>query len=75
MPIFEYRCTDCQHLFEAIQFGAAPPHCPVCDGVRLQKQLSVFAVNTRSAGVTRSEAVGPCGTCGDLRGPGSCSLN
>ena len=31
MPLFEYRCTDCQHEFEALVRDASWPECP---GVR-----------------------------------------
>jgi putative FmdB family regulatory protein len=73
MPIFEYVCADCQHHFETLVQGAAQPVCPSCQGTRLQKQLSVFAVASR--GLSASPAPAPCGTCGDPRGPGACSLN
>ena len=74
MPIFEYVCSDCDRHFEAIVQGSQEPHCPACDGVRLQKQLSVFAVGTKG-GFERAAAPSPCGSCGDPRGPGACSLN
>jgi putative FmdB family regulatory protein len=45
MPIFEYRCESCGHHFEAILFGAQKPECPKCHTEKLEKQLSVFAVN------------------------------
>jgi putative FmdB family regulatory protein len=75
MPIFEYVCTDCAHRFETIVRGAEQPHCPACDGDHLEKQLSVFAVGGSSPGAAQSFGPAPCGTCGDPRGPGSCSLN
>ncbi len=75
MPIFEYVCKRCQHHFEAIVQGAALPECPVCASKELEKQLSVFAVGGKSAGLAAREPAGACGTCGDPRGPGSCSLN
>jgi len=76
MPIFEYRCEDCDHHFEAIVYNGKSPHCPSCAGERLEKQLSVFAVGAAtSARFSDSPAPGPCGSCGDPRGPGACSLN
>ena len=50
-------------------------HCASCHGQNLEKQLSVFAVNASSASATPVRAAGPCGACGDPRGPGSCSMN
>jgi len=74
VPIFEYRCTTCDHRFEAIVRSATPPSCPSCAGTSLEKQLSVFAVG---AGGERSAPAlpGPCGSCGDPRGPGACGMN
>jgi putative FmdB family regulatory protein len=76
MPIFEYVCRKCRHRFEKIVHGGARPECPACHSRRLEKQLSVFAANTKGAGgAAREPRPGPCGTCGDPRGPGSCSMN
>jgi putative FmdB family regulatory protein len=69
MPIYEYLCRDCSKQFETLVSGAETPECPSCHGARLEKQLSVF-------GVGKSESprpAGACGSCGDPRGPGSCS--
>jgi putative FmdB family regulatory protein len=73
MPIFEYVCRDCDHRFETFVQGSATPACPSCEGEHLDKQLSVFAVAARSS--TPLPTPGPCGTCGDPRGAGACSLN
>jgi putative FmdB family regulatory protein len=79
MPIFEYLCKECHHQFESIVNGKAKPVCPACKSRRLEKQLSVFAVNASrdaaSAALQNELPLAPCGTCGDPRGPGSCSLN
>jgi putative FmdB family regulatory protein len=73
MPIFEYTCRDCNHPFEALVLGKEKAACPKCHGKNLASQLSVFAVQAKgSAGPSLSP--GPCGSCGDPRGPGSCSL-
>ncbi len=73
MPIFEYVCKECQHEFEALVFGKQKAECPKCQSKKLEPQLSVFAVSAKS-GATSSMAAGPCGSCGDARGPGACSL-
>lgn len=75
MPIFEYACRDCGHRFEKIVLGGAEPDCPACHGTHLQQQLSVFAVGGGSEKAAAREPAGACGTCGDPRGPGSCSWN
>jgi putative FmdB family regulatory protein len=74
MPIFEYICRDCHHQFETLVTGSRVPVCPSCQGGALDKQLSVFAVSSPGPR-KRAPAAGACGTCGDPRGPGACSLN
>jgi putative FmdB family regulatory protein len=74
VPIFEYRCRECQSRFETIVRGRATPECPSCGSVRLEKLLSTFAVSGGGNGVEAGGSFGACGTCGDPRGPGSCSL-
>ncbi len=83
MPIFEYICQECQHEFETLVFGRDKAKCPKCQSQKLSPQLSVFAMsskgmsaNSMSAKGTASEpaSTGACGSCGDPRGPGACSL-
>jgi putative FmdB family regulatory protein len=73
MPIFEYVCKECDHEFEALVFGKQKAECPKCQSKKLEPQLSVFAVSAKSGAGTHA-AVAPCGSCGDVRGPGACSL-
>ena len=73
MPLFEYVCRTCDHRFEMFVTKDRQPACPSCRGRGLEKQLSTFAVATSSREPARP--VAPCGTCGDPRGAGSCSLN
>jgi putative FmdB family regulatory protein len=73
MPIFEYTCKACDHRFEALVLGTKKPQCPKCESKGLSQQLSVFAVAARSTSGP-SLPSGGCGTCGDPRGPGSCSI-
>jgi putative FmdB family regulatory protein len=75
MPIFEYICQECQHEFESLVFGRDKAKCPQCQSQKLSPQLSVFAMSSKgmSSG-TKSAPAGSCGSCGDPRGPGACSL-
>jgi putative FmdB family regulatory protein len=79
MPIFEYICQECNHEFEALVFGRDKAQCPKCKSRKLSPQLSVFAMSTKAmsgkgmASATPSTS-GACGSCGDSRGPGACSL-
>jgi putative FmdB family regulatory protein len=73
MPIFEYVCSACDHGFEALVFGDEKASCPKCHGKRLTPKLSVFAVAAKG-GSRSAPSVGACGSCGDPRGPGACSM-
>jgi len=78
MPIFEYVCKDCRHPFEALVFGKEKAVCPKCQSQKLEPQLSVFAVSTKGGTTSQpsfsARPTGGCGSCGDPRGPGACSL-
>ena len=73
MPIFEYVCEKCQHRFEALVYGKQKAECPKCHATKLDPQLSVFAVSAKGASNAQSQGAA-CGSCGDPRGPGACSL-
>jgi len=80
MPLFEYECRGCGHHFEHLTRASDPPTCPACQGGDLQKQFSVFAAqsSTPAKSFAHPSAKGPiepCGSCGDPRGPGSCSIH
>jgi putative FmdB family regulatory protein len=77
MPIFEYICQECQQEFETLVFGRDKAKCPKCHSQKLSPQLSVFAVSSKgmsAKGAAPSASTGACGSCGDPRGPGACSL-
>ena len=46
MPIYEYKCLGCGHLFEKIVKLNETPDCPKCDSNNLEKQFTVAAVST-----------------------------
>jgi putative FmdB family regulatory protein len=75
MPIYEYVCSSCEHRFETLVRGSEKPSCPKCQGSDLDKQFSVFGVGGRSTDFGASAGPGACGTCGDPRGPGACSMD
>jgi len=76
MPIFEYTCQSCGHHFEHLTRADRDAACPACAGRALTKQLSTFAVGANGSGPRADFAApGPCGSCGDPRGPGACSMN
>jgi putative FmdB family regulatory protein len=76
MPLYEYECQTCRHHFELLVREQTVPACPSCQSDDIEKQLSVFAVGAASPRFpARSAAPAPCGSCGDPRGPGACSMN
>jgi putative FmdB family regulatory protein len=76
MPIFEYVCKECDHKFEALIFGKQKAACPKCESTKLDPQLSVFAVSAKGGAASQPafSGGGPCGSCGDPRGAGACSM-
>ena len=62
MPLFDFRCRSCEHIFEAlVRPGGSAPSCPTCHGVDLERLLSTFAVSSSdrtraAAGVARAKA-------------------
>ena len=56
MPIYEYICKRCEHRFEELVLGSEQPACPSCAAEQVEKQLSVFAVNSPSGGSARATA-------------------
>lgn len=75
MPIFAYQCQGCSHHFDLLVHRSTIPACPECQGTKLEKQLTGFAVGGTDGGMDFSGGPGGCGSCGDPRGPGACSMN
>ena len=65
MPIYEYRCEDCQGEFELLVRGGEQPECESCGSPRLERLLSVPAAHTASSSLRVSDGPragpGPCG--------------
>lgn len=59
MPIFDYRCKQCGHSFDALQkLGEAPlRECPECGKAALEKLVSAPALQLKGGG-GRSVAAG-----------------
>lgn len=75
MPLYEYACHDCDRQFELLIRGSERPHCPQCEGTRLEKLLSVPAAhsaNGHELPVCRPSSSAGCGLpqCGQ----GGCGL-
>ncbi len=63
MPIFEYKCNECEHTMEFLEkAGTSAKHvCEKC-GSDMRKLLSGFAVG-RSKAATRACQTCPGGPC------------
>ena len=72
MPLYEYRCNACGHLFEKIQKFSDPPVdvCPNCGERNVEKLLSSPAIQFKGTGwyitdYARKGAAGEGGKAGD----------
>jgi putative FmdB family regulatory protein len=74
MPMYEYACQHCAKEFETLVRADSIPECPDCHSTDLKKLLSVFATSAAGADPLPMDA-SPCGSCGNVRGPGACGLN
>ena len=80
MPIFEYRCTDCNSKFEMLTTNKNNKQvdCPECHSSKTKKLFSAFSTSTSSSHSGNSCADGSCnidtsniGGCAS----GMCGLN
>jgi putative FmdB family regulatory protein len=72
MPIYEYRCEPCDHIFETLIRGQGDvAHCPWCGRIDLVKQFSVPAAAQTGQG---SSSLPICQSGDDSHGcgPGHC---
>lgn len=59
MPIYDYRCMDCDKTFELLVRSSTIPVCPACGSQRLEKLLSCPAAPGQTADIVlraRSQA-------------------
>ncbi len=70
MPIYEYRCTKCEHRFDELVRSdrAQKPACPECASKSTERLMSVFAARA-TEGTPDPLPQGGCGRCGDPNGP------
>jgi len=62
MPIFEYACSNCGHVFEKLVLtrNQALPECPRCGWKKVDQKFSTFA----TAGPANRVASGACAPSG-----------
>jgi putative FmdB family regulatory protein len=77
MPIYEYRCVNCDRSFEAfVRPGDGGARCPACHGSKLTREMSTFAAragngNAASA-VASAMANSGTSSSGGFTGGGCC---
>lgn len=54
MPIFDFRCTQCDKTVELLIRGSTPPVCPSCGSRSMEKQVSKPAAPGGSAELIRA---------------------
>jgi len=52
MPIYEYKCTECDHVLEKLQKISDEPlqDCPACNKPGLQKLISAAGFRLKGGG-------------------------
>jgi len=67
MPIYEYRCSNCETVFEEMQrgFDEQTPACPTCANLA-QRQISHTAFILKGSGWYATDY------CGNRRTPADC---
>jgi len=74
MPIFEYKCSDCESKFEILTKSndEIKVSCLECNSSKVKKLFSAFSASTSSASYSDSScAAGNCNV--DVPGVGGCA--
>ncbi|MFQ5874837.1 MAG: FmdB family zinc ribbon protein [Dehalococcoidia bacterium] len=61
MPIYDYRCEQCQAEFEKLVLAPAAVTCPGCQGTDVKRLPSRFGIST--GGRLLTSLAGGCGGC------------
>lgn len=74
MPLYAYRCADCDKEFETLVRSGETPECPSCHSTHLDRQLSLIArpnAGGEDAGTDfggACDGAGGCGVCPAMAG-------
>jgi putative FmdB family regulatory protein len=58
MPLFEFRCRDCDREFELLVRSGTVPECPSCGSGSLERLLSMFAVSSEGTQLRSRQRLG-----------------
>jgi len=53
MPIYDYRCKDCNKTFDLLIRTDTIPACPECGSLQLEKLVSLLAPHGKTAGILK----------------------
>ncbi|MFA6902503.1 MAG: zinc ribbon domain-containing protein [Gallionellaceae bacterium] len=53
MPIYDYRCRDCNKTFDLLVRTDTVPLCPACTSENLEKLVSVLAPHGKTADILK----------------------
>ncbi len=63
MPIYEFKCRECDSDFEALVLGSKDNvNCPKCKGTNLERLMSTCAFKS-SGNFTPSKGSSGCSSC------------
>jgi putative FmdB family regulatory protein len=75
MPIYEYRCEDCETKFEKLvrrSTDVAEIECPSCGQKHLRQVLSTFAAHATGMNAAEPPRPPSCPAGGPCHNPGGC---
>lgn len=76
MPLFEYRCEACDHVFEVLVREGTKIICPTCGSAKAEKLLSAFSAQVKSSGPACRDGACPSGGGGSpCCGGGGCPFS
>ncbi|MBM3662939.1 MAG: zinc ribbon domain-containing protein [Actinobacteria bacterium] len=58
MPLYEFKCRDCGHVFDAqLGFDEDPPaECPACGSAEIRKVFSPVGISFRGSGFYKNDS-------------------
>ena len=74
MPLYEYKCLDCETLFDALRGMSEaddPITCPQCGGEETQRVISLFSA-VGDQGIIAGEG-SSCASCSPSASCATCS--